>query len=130
LVLAILWSAGDWISRTRLHGWAKSDPELEKRKGGKHRGKDYNHSSYNDLIITGLVGLRPRADDVVEMNPLLPANIWDYFCLDNVRFHGRILTIIWDKSGEKYGRGKGLIVLANGEQIAHAKMLTRVSGTL
>ena len=121
---------GDWISRTRLHDWAKSDPELEKRKGGKHRGKDYNHSSYNDLIITGLVGLRPRADDVVEVNPLLPANTWDYFCLDNVRYHGRILTIIWDKSGEKYGRGKGLIVLANGEQIAHAKTLTRVSGTL
>ena len=63
---------GDWIARTRLHDWAKTDPDWAKRKGGHHRGKDYNHSTYNDLIITGLVGLRPRADDVVEVNPLLP----------------------------------------------------------
>lgn len=32
----------------------------------KERGQDYNHSTCNDLIITGLVGLRPRIDDVVE----------------------------------------------------------------
>ena len=39
------------------------------------RGRFYNHSSYCDLIITGLVGLRPRADDIVEVNPLLPAEL-------------------------------------------------------
>jgi len=27
-------------------------------KGGVERGKDYNHSTFCDLIITGLVGLR------------------------------------------------------------------------
>ena len=121
---------GDWISRTRLHDWAKSNPNLEKRKGGKHRGKDYNHSTYNDLIITGLVGLRPRADDVVEVNPLLPADTWDHFCLDNVLYHGRVLTIIWDKSGEKYKRGNGLSVFADGELIANSKTLTRLTGSL
>ena len=121
---------GDWISRTRLHDWARTDPDFEKRKGGKNRGKDYNHSTYNDLIITGLVGLRPRADDVVEVNPLLPENTWDYFCLDHVLYHGRILTIIWDKTGEKYGKGKGLTVFADGKQIASAATLTRVTGEL
>jgi hypothetical protein len=120
---------GDWISRTRLHGWAQSDPDLEKRKGGKHRGKDYNHSSFNDLIITGLVGLRPRADDTVEVHPLLPANTWDYFCLDHVPYHGKNLTIIWDKTGKKYGRGAGLTVLANGKKIAHSASLSRVTGS-
>ena len=98
---------GDWISRTRLHDWAKTDPEFEKRKGDKHRGKDYNHSSYNDLIITGLVGLRPRADTMVEVNPLLPASTWDWFCLDNVLYHGRILTIVWDRTGERDDRKTG-----------------------
>jgi len=121
---------GEWISRTRLHEWAKTDPAWAKRKGGHHRGKDYNHSTYNDLIITGLVGLRPRADDVIEVNPLLPANTWDWFCLDNVLYRGRILTIIWDRTGEKYGKGKGLTVLADGKKIAQSKTLSRVTDEL
>lgn len=119
---------GDWISRTRLKVWANGT--WAAAKGGKERGKDYNHSSYNDLIITGLVGLRPRADDVVEVNPLLPENTWDYFCLDNVLYHGHILTIIWDKTGERYGRGQGLIVMANGKQIASSPELSRLTGEL
>ena len=81
-------------------------------------------------MITGLVGLRPRADDVVEVNPLLPEGTWDYFCLDNVSYHGRTLTILWDKSGEKYGKGKGLRVFADGREVAAADSLRRVSGRL
>lgn len=119
---------GDWIARTRLKSWKNGtwDP----RKGGKERGKDYNHSSYCDLIITGLVGLRPRADDTVVVNPLLPEGTWEYFCLDNVPYHGRILTILWDKTGRKYGRGKGLRVLADGKEIAKSDTLARITGKL
>lgn len=119
---------GDWISRTRLKQWKNGtwDPG----KGGKERGKDYNHSTYNDLIITGLVGLRPRTDNTVEVNPLLPDGKWDYFCLDNVLYHDHIITVIWDKTGDHYGKGKGLTVLADGKKIAHAPSLKRVTGTL
>jgi len=115
---------GDWIARTRLKVWKGGtwDP----RKGGVERGKDYNHSSYCDLIITGLVGLRPRADDTVEVNPLLPDGVWDHFCLDGVPYHGRILTIIWDKTGKKYNKGKGLRVLADGKEIGASKTLGRL----
>jgi len=67
---------------------------------------------------------------VVEVNPLLPGNSWDYFCLDRVLYHGRILTIIWDRTGDKYGRGKGLILMADGKKIAGAKTLSRISGKL
>ncbi len=119
---------GDWISRTRLKTW--KDGTWDAGKGGKERGKDYNHSSYNDLIITGLVGLRPRTDSVVEVNPLLPANTWDYFCLDNVLYHGHILTILWDKTGCKYGKGTGLMVFSDGVKIAGAGSLSKVTGRL
>lgn len=119
---------GDWISRTRLKTW--KDGTWDPKKGGKERGKDYNHSSYNDLIITGLVGLRPRADDTLEVNPLLPEDTWDYFCLDRVLYHGRIVTIIWDKTGERYNRGQGLTVLVDGKQVANAPTLQRVTGKL
>lgn len=119
---------GDWISRTRLKSW--KDGTWNPGKGGKERGKDYNHSSYNDLIITGLVGLRPRADDVVEVNPLLPEGKWDYFCLDNILYKGRILTIVWDKTGEKYGKGKGLTVFADGKKLANSEKLGKITGKL
>ena len=87
-------------------------------KGDEERSRYYNHSTFNDLIITGLVGLRPRADDMIEVNPLLPANKWDWFCLDNVLYHGKIITIIWDKTGVKYKKGKGLSVWVNGKKVA------------
>jgi len=119
---------GDWVSRTRLKSWKNGT--WSKGKGGKERGKDYNHSSYNDLIITGLVGLRPRSDNVVEVHPLLPADKWDYFCLDNVRYHGKDITIIWDKTGKRYNKGKGLQVLADGKPIAQSDTLKRVTGKL
>ncbi|MGO8696890.1 MAG: MGH1-like glycoside hydrolase domain-containing protein [Limisphaerales bacterium] len=111
---------GDWIARTLLQQRGSQIPE---------RGKDYNHSTYCDLIISGLAGLRPRSDNIVEVNPLAPA-AWDYFCLDQVRYHGRWLTILWDRTGEHYRKGKGLCVLADGELLASADSLQRLQGVL
>lgn len=95
-------------------------------KGDQERARYYNHSTFNDLIITGLVGLRPRADNTIEINPLLPEGKWDWFCLDNVFYHGKNLTIIWDKNGDKYHLGRGLIVLVDGLEIGRAEKLTKI----
>lgn len=97
---------------------------------GEERSRYYNHSTFNDLIITGLVGLRPRADNIIEVNPLLPAGKWDWFCLDNVLYHGKIITIVWDKTGLKYKKGKGLIVWVNGKKAASSDKLERINGKL
>ena len=83
-------------------------------KGDQERSRYYNHSTWNDLIITGLVGLRPRADNTLEVSPLLPKGKWDYFCLDNVPYHGHNLTILYDKDGSRYHAGKGLRIYVNG----------------
>jgi hypothetical protein len=104
-------TTGDWINRNG-------------------RSAFYNHSTYADLLITGIVGLRPRADDVVEVAPLLPPGTWDWFCLDGVKYHGRMLTVIWDQDGSRYGRGAGLRVLANGKLIAQSARLERIAGRL
>ena len=95
-------------------------------KGDQERSRYYNHSTFNDLIITGLVGLRPRADESIEINPLLPDGKWDWFCLDNILYHGKILTIIWDKEGTKYNQGKGLILFINGMKVANTGILERL----
>jgi hypothetical protein len=94
------------------------------------RSRFYNHSTFCDLVITGLAGLVPRDDNVVEVNPLMPANTWDWFCLDNVHYHGRVLTILWDKNGRKYGKGKGLHVYADGKEIAHSDTISHITGKL
>ncbi len=99
-------------------------------KGDEERSRYYNHSTFNDLIITGLVGLRPRADNIIEIHPLVPDNKWDWFCLDNVLYHGKIITIIWDKTGLKYKKGKGLAVFVNGKKVAGAATLQKVEGKL
>jgi hypothetical protein len=92
-------------------------------KGDNPRSRYYNHSTFADLIIAGLVGLVPRRDDTIEVHPLLPNDAWDWFCADNLPYHGRTLTIAWDRTGEKYGRGDGLSVFVDGERVGHAKEL-------
>jgi hypothetical protein len=83
------------------------------------RGDHYNHSGYADLVITGLVGIRPRADDGIEVNPLVPG-AWDWFCLDRVPYHGRHLTILWDRDGKHYKKGSGFRIYADGREIARS----------
>jgi hypothetical protein len=107
---------GEWLARQIKLQRGKFDG----------RGDHYNHSSYCDLIITGLLGLRPREDDVIEVQPLLPPDTWDWFCLDNVLYHKRLLTILWDRSGTKYGRGKGLRLIADGKEIGAARVLSPI----
>ena len=99
-------------------------------KGRQARSRSYNHSTYADLLITGVIGLSPQADDVVEVRPLLPPAAWNWFCLDGVKYHGRMLTIVWDRDGSRYQRGAGLLVFADGTQIARAESLQRVTGRL
>ncbi len=98
--------------------------------GKNGRSRYYNHSTFADLLITGVVGLRPRADDVVEVHPLLPKETWDWFCLDGVKFHGHTLTILWDKAGTRYNRGQGLSVLSEGNVIVRSDTLEPVTGQL
>lgn len=95
-------------------------------KGDQERARYYNHSTFNDLLITGLVGLRPRPDNTLEVNPLIPADKWDWFCLDNVKYRGRNISIVWDKHGNKYHMGKGMHLLVDGKKVAHAPTLSKL----
>ena len=100
---------GDWTSRTILEAWG-----WRVDKGGRERGKDYNHSTFNDLIITGLIGIRPREDNLLEINPLVPSDTWSYFCLDGVSYRGHSITVLYDRDGSRYGKGAGLRVYVDG----------------
>jgi len=111
---------GEWLARA-----------IKIKKGKFYgRGDHYNHSGYADLVITGLVGLRPAAGDEIEVRPLVPEGLWDWFCLDNISYHGHLLTILWDRTGKRYGRGRGLLVLAGGQKIGQSERLEGVRARL
>lgn len=135
-------TASDWMTlftiytRTQRKAGAPYIAEAANPDNGAWDGHDtpyhsehYFHSGYVNLLVSGLVGLRARADDSVEVNPLAPAD-WPYFALDDVRYHGRRLTIIWDRDGTRYGRGPGLSILADGRLLATAPTLSRLQGYL
>lgn len=94
-----------------------------------YHSEHYFHSQYVNLLITGLVGLRPRADDSLEVNPLAPAD-WPYFALDDVSYKGHRISVVWDADGTRYGRGAGLSLFADGRRVALANSLQRIVAPL
>jgi hypothetical protein len=110
----------DWIDEdldADTDEWIAKDMLIDKNKD-VGRGNYYNHSGFADPLITGLIGLRPRADDRIELRPLLPADEWTYFAIDALPYHGHLLTVLWDSTGTHYRRGKGMKLLVDGKQVA------------
>jgi len=86
---------------------------------GNNHSEDYLHSSYVDLVLQDVLGLQPQSDDSLVLDPLVPAD-WDWFAAENVPYHGRNVTVLFDRDGTRYGAGAGLRVFVDGEQVLHA----------
>ncbi|MFM8220570.1 MAG: MGH1-like glycoside hydrolase domain-containing protein, partial [Planctomycetaceae bacterium] len=89
---------------------------------GYNHSEHYFHSGFTDLVITGLVGVRPEPAGRVRLHPLAPAD-WSHFALDSLPLGGHRVTIAWDRDGSRYGRGQGLRVLVNGQLVARSDTL-------
>lgn len=99
---------------------------------GLPRSHHYNHSGYIDLVISGLVGLRPRADQLLEVHPLIPDDPKDpsfirFFRLEDVAYHGHLVTVQFDYDGKHYGSGEGLSVYVDGALVVSPRPLGRVT---
>lgn len=92
-------------------------------KGDNSRSSFYNHSTFCDLVINDLIGIKPRADHAFGFYPLIPEGKWDWFKLDNISYHGKTLSLLWDKTGKKYNKGKGFRVYADGKEIYQSAAL-------
>lgn len=92
----------EWTARTKLLG----------RSDIKERGKDYNHSSFCDLVITGLVGVRTDTE-TLELDAAIPSD-WDYMKLDELMYRGKLYTVVYDRTGDRYGLGKGITIIEKG----------------
>ena len=93
--------SGIWLARDHLEkaGWLE-------RKGGYERGKDYNHSLYCDLVLSGLLGIGVE-NGAFTVKPLIPDS-WTYFRVENLWLEGKKYTITYDKDGSRYGMGAGI----------------------
>ncbi|TWT29769.1 Beta-L-arabinobiosidase precursor [Posidoniimonas corsicana] len=83
------------------------------------RSRFYNHSTFNDLIISGLIGVLPQEDGKLRVHPLVPPNAWNWFCLDGTPCQGHDVTVVWDRDGQRYGRQAGLTLMVDGQTVAH-----------
>lgn len=63
----------------------------------------------------------------LAFRPLLPPKKWDYFALDALPYHGHLLTIFYDRTGERYDRGAGLTVLCDGRVVGHDESLKPIT---
>jgi hypothetical protein len=119
--------SGIWLARAiALEGMCRVVKDMNE---AVIRGKDYNHSSFCDLVISDLIGFRPNDDNTIRIQPLVPDDAWEWFCLDGIEYHGKLFTVMYDKTGEKYGRGPGLQVFADGTLIGRNDKLTTLTGT-
>jgi hypothetical protein len=83
---------------------------------GYSHSEDYNHSSFDDLVISGLIGVRPSLGDRLTIKPLVPAT-WDHFALENVPYHGHNVTVLYDRDGSHYHAGAGFAVYVDGKRM-------------
>ena len=117
LKLLRLYTRQHYIKDGYLNLQEDYNPDTGKPIVGLYRSSHYNHSGYNDLIITGLCGLRPSKGNELIINPLVDSTI-QYFCLEDVSYHGHNITVLFDRDGKKYSMGKGLSVFVDGRKIA------------
>ncbi|KAJ4373267.1 hypothetical protein N0V83_003561 [Neocucurbitaria cava] len=96
---------------------------------GLKRSHHYFHSGFVDLVLTGLVGIRPTAEDVLEVNPITDASTISYFRADRVIYHGHEIAVQWDATGSRYGT-KGLQVEVDGKVVASSPTLARLKVSL
>ena len=72
----------------------------------RNRNIDYFHSSFVDIVLGGLFGLRgSQTSDILVINPLTNAS----FAVDNLLYHGRDVAVTYE-----YGGCPGLCVYVDG----------------
>ncbi len=83
---------GEWLARKWI-------TEMENETYPNGRGFDYNHSTFIDLVITGICGIIAKKE--LDFKPLVGDKI-EWFTLSKVEIQGKQYTLTYDKN-------KGLI---------------------
>ena len=70
--------------------------------------------------------MNPQDSDSIIVDPLVPDN-WDYFCLDDVNYHGCQVSIVWNRYGSKYNLGVGFQIIVDSVSVASSPEIKKLS---
>jgi len=127
-------SAADYLrllrQYTHQHFLSPGRPDIEEDYNpdtgtpivGLPRSHHYFHSTYIDLVLSGLIGIRPRADNVLELDPLVPVQPETpqrirYFALQTLAYHHHDISVFYDEDGSRYGIGAGLSIFVDRQRV-------------
>ncbi len=80
---------GIWLAREIMRNWNRPGKDST-------RGQHYNHSSFIDLVMTGICGICPKEGNHLVIHPLGTA--LDAFAAVEIHYHGHILSVVWKKA--------------------------------
>jgi len=78
----------------------------------------------NYIFVEDMGGIQPRSDDKIELWPVDLG--YEHFMVNNLRYHGKDITIVWDPTGSEYELGAGYLLFVDGEKVLTADKLGRV----
>lgn len=122
----------DWMAWSIYPGGdARVANQAEYYSNWNATAKTYNRNNPNHVMlgnmnyiyVEDMGGIQPRSDDKVELWPIDLG--YDHFMVNNLRYHGHDLTIVWDEDGSHYGLGEGYSLFIDGERKASADALGR-----
>lgn len=118
---------GDVTRQNENEFWAHGSAE----DGGSIKYRSWIHQTQlgttNFAVIEDVAGLQPRTDDVVELSPIDIG--WDHFTVNNLRYHDKDLTVVWDApGGDRYydGTPEGYSLYLDGERVLTVDSLVPV----
>jgi Mannosylglycerate hydrolase MGH1-like glycoside hydrolase domain len=81
---------GEWVTRE----WRRrNDPDR------LDVGPDYYHSSFVDIVLSGLLGIDVDERGTLTVDPLIPAGMWHWFRVQSLALRGRTVDVVWDQPG-------------------------------
>ena len=105
------WIEREISFRPPRRGASGAERNADGLRRDRNRGVDYFHSSFCDLVLAGLLGIRPGADGRLRVRPLLEGD----FAVDRLRIRGCEVAVVADRTGRRYARGcAGLCVYVDG----------------
>ncbi len=113
---------GRWLARDILRS-------ITPPREDKDRGRDYNHSAFCDLVLSGLAGVG-FGENTVTADPLFGAEDLAWLCADGIRHGEHFFTVLWDRDGSHYKKGPGLKLYRDGVCIAASQTLGKLKAAL
>ncbi|MFD2796076.1 discoidin domain-containing protein [Promicromonospora vindobonensis] len=117
----------DWMAWSIYpNGDARVANQAEYYSGWNAETKTYNRNNPNHVMLGNMSyifvedmgGIQPRSDDLIELSPIDLG--YDHFMVNNLRYHGHDVSIVWDPDGTHYGLGAGYSLFVDGERKASA----------